>query len=98
MCTADVAVPCLAQVTVLGGRYVLHCMLGRGGFSEVYKARASRSDRALLFSEYAIHQAYDADELRYVACKVHQLVPQWSEDHKRSYVRHAVRLQALHAT
>ena len=31
------------------------------------------------------------DENRYVACKIHQLVPQWTEEHKRSYVRHAVR-------
>jgi hypothetical protein len=28
-----------AQCTVLGRRYVLQFMLGRGGFSEVYKAR-----------------------------------------------------------
>jgi hypothetical protein len=35
-------------------------------------------------------QAYDARQLRYVACKIHQLTPQWSEDRKRNYVRHAV--------
>jgi hypothetical protein len=40
-------------------------------------------------------QAYDVDENRYVACKIHQLVPQWTEEHKRSYVRHAVRPLAL---
>ena len=38
-----------------------------------------------------VWQAYDVDENRYVACKIHQLVPQWTEEHKRSYVRHAVR-------
>lgn len=57
---------------LLGGRYVLQCILGRGGFSEVFKA-------------------YDVDEMRYVACKIHQLAPHWTEEHKRSYVRHAVR-------
>jgi hypothetical protein len=36
-------------------------------------------------------QAYDTHEMRYVACKIHQLVPQWSEERKRNYVRHAVR-------
>ena len=39
-------------------------------------------------------QAYDVDDNRYVACKIHQLVPQWTEEHKRSYVRHAVRFPA----
>lgn len=40
-------------------------------------------------------QAYDIEEMRYVACKIHQLVPHWSEDHKRSYVRHAVRVSHM---
>jgi len=57
---------------LLGGRYVLQCILGRGGFSEVFKA-------------------YDVEEMRYVACKIHQLATHWTEEHKRSYVRHAVR-------
>lgn len=97
-----------AQTQVLGGRYVLQYLLGRGGFSEVYKARgvplaasaASASTEAVRLSVSDPHrplrrastpQAFDSEELRYVACKIHQLSPQWSEDRKRSYVRHAVR-------
>ena len=60
-------VPCLGA-----GRYALQSLLGRGGFSEVFKA-------------------FDVEEQRYVALKIHQLSPQWSEDRKRSYVRHAAR-------
>ena len=62
----------VTKCTLLGGRYVLQSLLGRGGFSEVYKA-------------------YDIQELRYVACKIHQLVAGWGEERKRSYVRHAAR-------
>ena len=45
---------------------------------------------ALLTFALGALQAYDARQLRYVACKIHQLTPQWSEDRKRNYVRHAV--------
>lgn len=51
---------------------MLQALLGRGGFSEVFKA-------------------FDVEALRFVACKIHQLSPQWSEDRKRGYVRHAAR-------
>lgn len=62
---------------VLGDRYVLMNLLGRGGFSEVYKA-------------------FDCLEMREVACKLHQLNPQWSEERKRTYVRHAARECSIH--
>ena len=65
------------QHPLLGGRYVLMNMLGRGGFSEVYKA-------------------YDIVEMREVACKLHQLSPQWSEARKQTYVRHAQRECMIH--
>lgn len=65
------------QHPLLGGRYVLMNLLGRGGFSEVYKA-------------------YDTAEMREVACKLHQLSPQWSEERKRTYVRHAARECSIH--
>ena len=36
-------------------------------------------------------QAVDFVECREVAVKIHQLTPQWSEERKASYVKHAVR-------
>lgn len=57
---------------ILENRYQLLSLLGKGGFSEVYKA-------------------YDLDELRYVACKIHQLNPNWNETSKSNYIKHALR-------
>lgn len=38
-------------------------------------------------------QAVDLVAFREVAVKIHQLTPQWSEEKKASYVKHAVRRQ-----
>jgi len=62
---------------VLNDRYVLLNLLGKGGFSEVYKA-------------------FDLKELRFVACKIHQLNNAWSEQKKRNYTKHAVREYKIH--
>ncbi|KAA3485836.1 serine/threonine-protein kinase TOUSLED-like [Gossypium australe] len=62
---------------ILNNRYALLNLLGKGGFSEVYKA-------------------YDLVEHRYVACKLHGLNAQWSEDKKQSYIRHAIREYNIH--
>jgi len=35
---------------------------------------------------------------RYVACKLHGLNAQWSEEKKQSYIRHAVREYNIHKT
>ncbi|XP_038692286.1 serine/threonine-protein kinase TOUSLED [Tripterygium wilfordii] len=64
---------------ILSNRYALLNLLGKGGFSEVYKA-------------------YDLLEHRYVACKLHGLNAQWSEEKKRSYIRHAIREYEIHKT
>ncbi|KAH8510311.1 hypothetical protein H0E87_008023 [Populus deltoides] len=64
---------------ILNHRYALLNLLGKGGFSEVYKA-------------------YDLAEHRYVACKLHGLNVQWSEDKKQSYIRHALREYNIHKT
>ncbi|KAL3597671.1 hypothetical protein D5086_009308 [Populus alba] len=64
---------------ILNHRYALLNLLGKGGFSEVYKA-------------------YDLLEHRYVACKLHGLNVQWSEDKKQSYIRHALREYNIHKT
>ncbi|XP_022890707.1 serine/threonine-protein kinase TOUSLED [Olea europaea var. sylvestris] len=64
---------------ILNHRYALLNLLGKGGFSEVYKA-------------------FDLVEHRYVACKLHGLHAQWSEDKKQSYIRHAIREYNIHKT
>ncbi|XP_071732434.1 serine/threonine-protein kinase TOUSLED-like isoform X2 [Rutidosis leptorrhynchoides] len=64
---------------ILNHRYALLNLLGKGGFSEVYKA-------------------FDLLEYRYVACKLHGLNAQWSEDKKQSYIRHAIREYNIHKT
>ncbi|KAK1270738.1 Serine/threonine-protein kinase TOUSLED [Acorus gramineus] len=64
---------------ILNHRYALLNLLGKGGFSEVYKA-------------------YDLVENRYVACKLHGLNAQWSEEKKQSYTRHAIREYNIHKT
>ncbi|EFJ34255.1 hypothetical protein SELMODRAFT_230254 [Selaginella moellendorffii] len=62
---------------ILNKRYALLNLLGKGGFSEVYKA-------------------YDMVEYRYVACKLHGLNVQWSEEKKQNYIRHAIREYNIH--
>ncbi|CAN6439935.1 unnamed protein product [Victoria cruziana] len=62
---------------ILNHRYALLNLLGKGGFSEVYKA-------------------YDLLDYRYVACKMHGLNAQWSEEKKQSYIRHAIREYNIH--
>ncbi|XP_065019640.1 serine/threonine-protein kinase TOUSLED-like [Musa acuminata AAA Group] len=64
---------------ILNQRYALLNLLGKGGFSEVYKA-------------------FDLVENRYVACKLHSLNGQWSEEKKQSYIRHAIREYNIHKT
>ncbi|KAK7320515.1 hypothetical protein VNO77_30061 [Canavalia gladiata] len=64
---------------ILNHRYALLNLLGKGGFSEVYKA-------------------FDLVENRYVACKLHGLNAQWSEEKKQSYIRHAIREYNIHKT
>lgn len=61
-----------ARWPFLSERYQILSLLGKGGFSEVYRA-------------------YDCLELRFVACKIHQLSPNWSETVKSNYIRHALR-------
>jgi len=56
----------------LSERYQILSLLGKGGFSEVYRA-------------------YDCLEMKFVACKIHQLSPNWSETIKSNYIRHALR-------
>lgn len=48
------------------------------------------------FSE--VWHAFDLDENRYVACKIHQINNEWKEDKKANYVKHATREMNIHMT
>uniref|UniRef100_A0A5S6QP99 Protein kinase domain-containing protein n=1 Tax=Trichuris muris TaxID=70415 RepID=A0A5S6QP99_TRIMR len=61
----------------LNKHYLLLSLLGKGGFSEVWRA-------------------FDLQNLRYVACKIHQVNLDWSEERKVNYVRHAIREKDIH--
>lgn len=56
----------------LNGRYLLLNLIGKGGFSEVYKA-------------------YDYQDQMMVAIKIHQINPEWQEQKKSDYQKHARR-------
>lgn len=62
---------------ILHDRYLLLELIGKGGFSEVFKS-------------------FDLKDLRYVACKIHQLNKDWKEDKKANYIKHAVREYTIH--
>uniref|UniRef100_A0A915BUT1 Protein kinase domain-containing protein n=1 Tax=Parascaris univalens TaxID=6257 RepID=A0A915BUT1_PARUN len=64
---------------LLNKRYLLLSLLGKGGFSEVWRA-------------------FDLDENRYVACKIHHVNKEWKEDKKANYVKHAMREKDIHKT
>ena len=60
------------NIELNNNRYLLLNLLGKGGFSEVYKA-------------------YDSQEQRMVAIKIHQLNQDWTDQKKADYQRHARR-------
>ena len=67
------------SIEIIANRYVMMSLLGKGGFSEVWKA-------------------YDVKTCSYVAIKFHQVASDWSEDRKRSYIRHSKRECEVHMT
>lgn len=62
---------------ILNSQYLVLSLLGRGGYSEVYKA-------------------YDLDNCREVACKIHHFDNNWTENLKASYIKHALRENQTH--
>ncbi|KAJ3625370.1 hypothetical protein Zmor_004283 [Zophobas morio] len=46
------------------------------------------------FSE--VMKGFDLEESRYVACKIHSLNNQWSEERKENYIKHACREYNIH--
>ena len=45
------------------------------------------SDIALLIGLAPFRQAFDLQDQRYVACKIHQLNSEWKEDKKANYIK-----------
>ena len=43
-----------------------------------------------------MYKGFDLDELKEVACKIHQLNPNWSEKAKANYIKHALREMNIH--
>lgn len=62
---------------ILKNRYLILSLIGKGGYSEVYKA-------------------YDLYYHILVACKIHQLDQNWSENVKELYIRHTLRENKIH--
>ena len=58
-------------------RYIILGLLGKGGYSEVYRA-------------------YDLDQSKEVACKIHHFDDNWAENLKESYIKHALRENKIH--
>lgn len=52
----------------LNKRYLLLSLLGKGGFSEVWRA-------------------FDLEENKYVACKIHHVNKDWKDEKKANYVK-----------
>lgn len=73
----DERISVFSTFPVMNERYQLLNLLGRGGFSEVYKALDLKNGES-------------------VACKIHQLASNWSEEKKRSFIRHAMREYEIH--
>jgi tousled-like kinase len=65
------------KYTVLANKYLILSLLGKGGYSEVYKA-------------------YDLENCREVACKIHHFDDGWGEQIKESYIKHALRENEIH--
>ena len=62
---------------ILNGQYLVLSLLGRGGYSEVYKA-------------------YDLENWREVAWKIHRFDDTWSRSMQANYIKHALRENQTH--
>jgi tousled-like kinase len=43
-----------------------------------------------------VYKAFDMSEMKEVACKIHQLNPNWTETSKTNYIKHALRENQVH--
>jgi tousled-like kinase len=96
---ADEKLSAFAGHPVLHNRFLLMHLLGKGGFSEVYKVRmlCCSFNFPCLF-KFCFDQAFDLRAKTFAACKIHQLNPSWTVQRKDSYVRHATREYNIHTS
>eukprot|EP00842_Homolaphlyctis_polyrhiza_P005137 jgi/Hompol1/5624/HPOL_000862-RA len=77
--------------------HIKECIRIRNEDDSRFNSNPVLNDRYLLlelidrggFSE--VFRAFDLHECRVVACKINSLSDQWSEEHKRTYIRHSIR-------
>jgi tousled-like kinase len=62
---------------ILNSKYMVLSLLGKGGYSEVYRA-------------------YDLENCREVACKIHRFDETWSRSMQANYIKHALRENETH--
>lgn len=67
----------MQKYPILNDQYIILSLLGKGGYSEVYKA-------------------YDLENCREVACKIHRFDDSWSEIMQANYIKHALRENQTH--
>ena len=85
---------------MLRDRYLLLHLLGKGGFSEVWKAFDLQELKVLSSSPSPLPSAPDSRILKprglqllsrcvvqEVACKIHELNPNWKEDKRTNYMK-----------
>ena len=68
---------CEEKFKILNDQYLILSLLGRGGYSEVYKA-------------------YDLENCKEVACKIHRFDDTWSRSMQANYIKHALRENQTH--
>lgn len=68
---------CDDRFKILNNQYLVLSLLGRGGYSEVYKA-------------------YDLENTKEVACKIHRFDDNWSRSMQANYIKHALRENQTH--
>ena len=67
----------MTQFPIIKDQYLVLSLLGKGGYSEVYKA-------------------YDLENCREVAVKIHHFDDNWSDSLKANYIKHALRENETH--